>query len=78
MRRGFLLAACAATGSLLAVGCGTSPGHLSVSIGERAKIDLVQSASGRTSVQIIVGPRECLATRVSGSWNDVAARVRTC
>jgi hypothetical protein len=75
--RGILRSACAA-GSLLVVGCGVSPGHLSVSVGERAKLDLVQSASGHTSVRVFVGAPECLATRVSASWNDVAARLRTC
>ena len=76
--RGILRSACAAAGSLLVVGCGMSPGHLSVSVGERAKLDLVQSASGQTSLRVSVGPPECLATRVSASWNDVAARLRTC
>jgi len=77
MRR-ILRSAGAAAGALLVVGCGTSPGHLSVSMGERAKLDLVQSASGQTSVRVSVGAPECLATRVSASWNDVAARLRTC
>jgi hypothetical protein len=55
-----------------------SPGRVSVSVGERAQLDLVQSASGHTSVRLSVGAPECLATRVSASWNDVAARLRTC
>jgi hypothetical protein len=74
----YAAAACAMAGALLLVGCGTSPRHLSVSVGRQATFEMVRSATGHTSVQVTVGARDCLATRVSGSWNDVAARVRTC
>jgi hypothetical protein len=76
--RGILGWVCAATGSLLVVGCGTSPGHLSVSVGRHARLDLHRAASGHTSVQVALGAHDCLATRVDAAWSDVTARVLTC
>jgi hypothetical protein len=75
MRR---LIVCVATASLLAVGCGMSPGHLTVSVGERGSVELHQAVSGQTSIQVTVGDHDCLSTKVNVAWDDVAARVRTC
>jgi hypothetical protein len=73
MRR---LLVCAATCSLLG-GCGTSPGHVNVSVGEGAQLDLDRGASGLMSLEVTVG-RDCRPTTLSVTWDDVAARLSAC
>ncbi len=70
-------ATCSLLGAVLG-GCGVSADHITVSVGDAARLDVRRAASGLTSVQVTFGERACRGTRVALEWHDVAAQVRTC
>ncbi len=49
-------------------GCGRSLGHVSVTLGSVAHLELDQNDTGPTSVQLSVGPRECRSRSVAFAW----------
>jgi hypothetical protein len=59
-------------------GCGMSADHVTVSVGDSARIEVRRAASGHTSWHVAVGPRACRAKRVDVQWRDVDAQLRTC
>lgn len=60
------------------LGCGRSPGHVSVSVGDSARLDLDRGVSGPTSVKLTLGAHDCRPARFSMAWQDLFARLSAC
>jgi hypothetical protein len=63
-------------------GCGRSPGHVRVSVGDSARLDVNRLKSGRTSVQLRLrgsgDGQACRPMSIAMTWQDVAAQLRAC